>query len=128
MRIPAISLSKKNLIILGIAAVLIIGDAGFYIYKGSATGTQQSTQKEMKVLLSQIGRLVVLPEGEQPIVATVNDPEQLKGQAFFANAKKGDKVLIYNAARKAILYSPALGRVIDIAPLSAPSPSVTPKQ
>lgn len=128
MHIPAIFLSKKNLIILGIAAALVLGDAGFYIYRGSVPGAQQSSQKEMKDLLSQIGKLIVLPEGEQPIIATVNDPEQLKGQAFFANAKKGDKVLIYNVARKAILYSPELNRVIDIAPLSAPSPTATPKQ
>jgi hypothetical protein len=61
---------------------------------------------------------MLLPTEELPIVATVADPEKLKGQAFFVNATKGDKVLIYNTAKKAILYSPTENKIVDVAPLS----------
>lgn len=109
--------------------VLIAADAGVYHFKTSRPQPepQPSAQNEVQDLLTQIGTLIVLPTNEQPIVATVNDPEQLKGQAFFANAKKGDKVLIYNIARKAILYSPTLNRVIDVAPLSTKASTSSPK-
>lgn len=116
-------LTKRNLIILGIAAILIIGDVSYYFLKSSASSdSPKSAQKEIQELVAQIGKLIVLPMDEQPIVATVNDTDQLKGQAFFANAQKGDKVLIYNEARKAILYSPRLNRVVEIAPLSTGTP------
>lgn len=120
-------LTKRNFILLGGAAVLIAGGIGYYFYSGSVSNPQQSAQEEIKDLVAQIGKLIVLPADEQPIVATVSDPEQLKGQAFFAKAQKGDKVLIYNSARKAILYSPTLKRVVDVAPLSAAAPTPAPR-
>jgi hypothetical protein len=45
------------------------------------------------------------------------NPENLKGQSFFADAKVGDKVLIYKNAKKAILYDPIADKIITIAPL-----------
>lgn len=59
-----------------------------------------------------------LPIGEIPTVATVSEPEKLKNQEFFKDAKKGDKVLIYTNARKAILYDPLADKIITIAPVS----------
>ncbi len=79
-------------------------------------------------LLAEVSKLVVLPTGEEPVIATVMDLNALSGQPLFANAHLGDKVIIYNTARKAILYSPTLKRVIDVAPLTIGTPSPTPKQ
>lgn len=79
---------------------------------------QVLAQQEVSELTAKVGKLVVLPEGETPTVATVSDPEALKDQAFFAKAVKGDKVLIYAQAKKAILYSVELNKVIDVAPLN----------
>ncbi len=79
-------------------------------------------------LLAEVSKLVVLPAGEEPVIATVMDLNALSGQPLFANAHLGDKVIIYNTARKAILYSPTLKRVIDVAPLTIGTPSPTPKQ
>lgn len=120
-------LTKRNTVIIGIAVVLIAGGIGYYFFSGSVSSPQQSAQKEVKDLVAQIGKLIVLPTDEQPLVATVSNPDQLKGQAFFANAQKGDKVLIYNNARKAILYSPTLQRIVDVAPLSTVAPTPVPK-
>ena len=75
-------------------------------------------QQEVAVLVSKIGKLVVLPAEETPTVATVSDPEALKDQAFFANAVEGDKVLIYAQAKKAILYSVGMNKILDVAPLN----------
>ena len=61
---------------------------------------------------------IVLPEDEQPTIATVSDPEVLKGQPFFAKAKKGFKVLIYANAKKSILYDPFENKVVETASMN----------
>ncbi len=79
---------------------------------------QSASRQEVAALISKVGKLVLLPEGETPTVATISDPEMLKDQPFFAKAVVGDKVLIYNEAKKAILYSVAINKVVDISALN----------
>ena len=69
-------------------------------------------------LVAEVGALTNLPSGETPTVATVSDASKLKNQAFFANAQNGDKVLIYTQAKRAILYRPSTGKIIEIAPIN----------
>ena len=73
---------------------------------------------ETQSLVEKTGKLIELPTGEQPTVATVSDVSKLSNQTFFANAKNGDKVLIYSKAKKAILYRPSDDKVINVAPLN----------
>lgn len=84
-----------------------------------AGNPQNSTADETARLVTAIGKLYALPTGEEPTIATVSDPAKLKDQPFFANAQKGDKVLVYAKAQKAILYRPITNRIIEVAPLSA---------
>ena len=86
-------------------------------------------QKEVADLVVKIGALILLPEGETPTLATVSDPEALRDQAFFANAKEGDKVLIYTTSKKAILYSVSTNKIVNVAPLNiGASAPVVPKE
>jgi len=73
---------------------------------------------ETAALVAKVGKLVDLPTGEQPTVATVSDVSKLSNQTFFAGAKNGDKVLIYTTAKKAILYRPSTDKIINYAPLN----------
>jgi hypothetical protein len=77
-----------------------------------------AAQTEAQTLISQIGKLTDLPQGETPTVATVTDITKLKDQPFFTNAKNGDKVLIYTTAKKAYLYRPSTNKLINIAPVN----------
>lgn len=79
---------------------------------------QAQAQKENTELVDKVSKLLVLPTNEVPTIATVSDPEALKDQAFFAGAVKGDKVLIYTNAKKAILYSVTTNKILDVAPLN----------
>lgn len=63
-------------------------------------------------LTATIGELMVLPD-EIPIVATVADPGKLAGHAFFRGAKKGDKVLIFREADRAILYDAEGHKIVN---------------
>lgn len=71
-----------------------------------------------RALVAEVGKLVALPAGEIPTIATVTDPNALANQAFFKEAKVGDRVLIYSKSGKAILYRGSEHRVVAIAPLT----------
>ena len=91
----------------------------FYIqFNEIRKNPQKIAQEQARQLVSEVSKLIVLPEDEEPSIATVSDPEQLAGQPFFSKAKKGDKVLIYTNAQKVILYDPVAKKIIDIAPLN----------
>jgi hypothetical protein len=113
----------KKLLPLIVLGVLFVGSAAsaayFYNeYRTLKANPQATAQKEADALVAKIGALIVLPPDEKPTVATVQDPEKLKEQAFFANAKAGDKVLIYTTARKAILYNPDSNKIVEVAPVN----------
>ncbi len=86
-------------------------------------GDATNATAEASQLLVEVGKLMVLPENEQPTIATVTDLEKLKDQPFFAKAQVGDKVLIYTSAKKAILYRPTENKIIELAPLSVSQPA-----
>jgi hypothetical protein len=111
---------KKIFLIISTTAILAIVLAGYFSYQLyiSKKDPQVTIQKETSDLVDKISKLIVLPEGETPTIATVSDPEALKDQIFFAQAQKGDKVLIYAQAKKAILYSVTLNKILEVAPLN----------
>jgi hypothetical protein len=115
---------RKLLPILSIVFYLALAGAGYYYYR-QATDLKKNPQKqqavlqeEAKNLVAAVSRLIVLPSDEEPTIATVSDPEKLKDQPFFANAKAGYKVLIYSKAKKAILYDPESDKIVEVAPLN----------
>lgn len=120
---------KKFLIPLITLVVLAAGGAGYYFYtqyKTAQANPQATAQKEVDALIAQVGKLIILPANETPTIATVSDPEKLKGQAFFVNALQGDKVLIYSTAKKAILYRPSAKKIIEVAPINLGNPAPVP--
>ena len=91
--------------------------------KSNPTVKTLDEQKSNKELIDKVGKLMILPTGETPTVATVSDLAKLKNNPFFAQAKQGDKVLIYLKAKKAILYDPLINKIIDVGPIYIPSTS-----
>ncbi|MFZ2484727.1 MAG: hypothetical protein WAX80_02125 [Minisyncoccia bacterium] len=109
---------KKSTLTIIILAVLIlisaVSTAGYFYL-------QSKKQDESKNILDQVSKLIILPQDEQPTIATITDLEQLKDQEFFANAEVGDKVIIYTKAKKAILYRPSENKIVEVAPLNLDS-------
>lgn len=113
--------------IVALICILLAGagyGAYWYMNSGAKEGDVQTPQSaenaalETEDIINRVGKLIVLPEGEEPTVATVTDPEKLQEQAFFARAKVGDKVLIYTQARKAFLFDPVKNILLEVAPLT----------
>lgn len=114
-------LLKKYINYILVVVVIVAGGLAYYYfgqYQDLKANPQKVAQQETKDLVAAVSKLMVLPEGEDPTIATVADPDKLKDQAFFAKAQKGDKVLIYANAKKAILYNPGSNRIVEIAPLN----------
>ena len=109
---------------------LVLASAGvaFYFYSRATVNPQQAANEEAQAVIAKVGKLILLPENEQPTVATVSDPQRLADQPFFSKAKKGDKVLIYTNARKAILYDPELNKIIEVAPVTIGTPAASQNQ
>ena len=116
--------NKFFIIVIALLALLVIAAAGaaFYYFKklqDLKTVQPQTKLEDTQSLLARVGELMVLPTDEQPTVATVADTSQLADQPFFARAKKGDKVLIYTKAQKAILYDPVAHKIVEVAPINS---------
>ncbi len=122
--ISAFSVFKKSLPALFLVLFIAASGTAYYFYQ--RIPKEPSAQTEVKALVAQVGQLIVLPQGEDPTVATVVDPEKLKDQPFFANAKKGNKVLIYTNEKKAILYDPESNKIVEVAPVNIGNPSPVP--
>jgi hypothetical protein len=84
------------------------------------------SQNEAKILKEKVGKLIDLPTDEEPTIVTVTDIEKVKSQPFFAKASNGDKVLIYQNNKKAILYNPTRNQVLEVGPLLTPNTTSTP--
>jgi hypothetical protein len=102
-----------------VAIVLSIGTT-LYFYKQLSDvkrDPQKVAQAEAAALIGRVSKIIELPQGEQPTIATVTDPDKLRTQSFFARAKRGDKVLIFTNSRKAILYDPVANKIVEAAPI-----------
>lgn len=80
---------------------------------------EESAKAESDKLKAEVSKLVNVPTGEEPTIATVVDVNKLKDQSFFANAENGDKVFMYAKAKKAILYRPSTNKIIELAPINS---------
>jgi hypothetical protein len=80
-----------------------------------------AVESEVRRIVGDISKIVVLPSDETPTLATVSDPEKLRSQPFFANAEVGDKVLIYTVSKKAILWRPSVSKIIEISAINPSS-------
>lgn len=75
-------------------------------------------QQEEDALVAKVRAIIDLPEEERPTVATVSDVDKLQDQQFFAKAIEGDKLLVYNDSKKAVLYRPSENRVVEVGNLN----------
>lgn len=118
-------LSAVIIILVALSSFLVYG----YIHSQNEvkrlSNPQESAREETRQLTAKVGRLVEIPSNETPTVATVDDVAKLKDQPFYTNAKTGDKVLIFNQARRAFLYRPSTDKVIEIAPINIGNSATT---
>lgn len=79
-----------------------------------------SATDDVPQLVTRVARHIVVNDGEEPTVATVQDAETLRAKSpfFYADAQNGDRLLIWSD--KAVLYSPTRDIVLAVLPLNVP--------
>ncbi len=119
-------IGPKRLLLLLLIAIAMLGVGGSYYFYGKYQDLKANpnleVQKETAALVSALGKLMELPQGETPTIATVSDKEKLNGQPFFKMAENGDKLFAYNTAMMAILYRPSINKIINVATISINQP------
>jgi len=123
-------MKKSQQVLIVFLLLLFLGSAAsaFSFYRELSvlkSNPQVVAKEEADLLISRVSQLIVLPAGEMPTIATVSDIEKLKERPFFANAKNGDKVLIYTQSKKAILYDPVNNKIVEVAPVNIGNPEGT---
>ena len=89
-----------------------------YMTKSTTAPVSQVDQAQVAALIAQVGKLVILPTGEQPVIATINDAAGLtQQQPFYKGSINGDVVLVYQKAAKAIVYSPTRNIIVNVGPV-----------
>lgn len=87
---------------------------------------QEAIAKEREDILAKVGKLMILPEDEEPTVASVDDAEVLaQYQPFFRNASNGDKVILYVKSGKSIIYSPEKNIIVNVGTISVQGNNAT---
>ena len=86
----------------------------------------QASTEEVRDLVAQVAKHIMVKTEENPTIATVEDPDALRVQnaIFYQDAKKGDRLFIWTD--KAVLYSPETDRILSVLPINYPaSPATT---
>ena len=114
--------ARGKTIISAVLAVLLIGvlAAAYYFYSQVEVlrrDPNKIVEQNTLTVTRKVEKLIALPEGEVPLLATVSDLAPLAGNPFFAKAKVGDQVLVYAQAGKAFLYNPEANIIVQVASL-----------
>ncbi len=106
------SQNSKYIIALAILVLIVIA-SGVYAFRLKKTNdelkmkippTQAQEEADIATIVPYVSKYMVLPD-EKPTIATVVDKEKLnKSQPFFKDAENGDKILVFQNARKVLLY------------------------
>lgn len=102
--------------------LLVIGWLMFFFHMfGLGLTPQERAQQEVGSVVAATGKLIILPQGETPALATVTNAATLAAQQpFFVNAQNGDDLLVYPKAAEAILYSPSRNIIVNVGPIQYP--------
>lgn len=117
IRKPKFNLPVSPTTILIVVLVAAVAFFGFQYFQKDEDPAAKAV-KEQKATIEKVGKLIDLPKGEEPTIATVKDKDALQDQPFFEASKEGDVVLIYTIAKQAILYRPSENRLIEVAPIN----------
>lgn len=121
--IPAANPTERKGKLIPALVVLVVLAAALLAFFGNeyftlSANPDAENQKKIEAVVVKVEKLIDLPQGEVPTLATVSDTSNLKGQAFFEHAEVGDQVLLYTNAKKAYLYSPSKNIIIEVASLN----------
>lgn len=114
---------RKKFLVIGFLVIVVSG-YGVYERYFSLTDAERA-EKELSTAVAAVSKLIILPQGDEPVLATVTDAEALIAQqAFFAGAVNGDQLLLFPKNLKAVIYSPSRNVIVNAGPIEQDAKSV----
>lgn len=111
---------KKLMLIMGgvIAALLVaVGALGWKVFH-TKTDSATANKTTSKRIVQEVGNIYMLPAGEEPTVALVQDKAKLGNQEFFKNTVNGDYLLVYSKAKLALVYRESNHKLVNVGPVN----------
>jgi hypothetical protein len=125
---PAKNSAKANNFrtwVLVLPSLLALMIAGIFYWKWQGARQdpkkflEQQSKREIEAVVAKVGKLLVLPQDEMPTVLTIENRDDLDtSQEFLSLAENGDKLLLYQDSKKAILYRPRTNQIVNVAPIN----------
>ncbi len=112
--------SQTNTLVALLAIAFVVGGSAYLVAQKQQRYSQgpQDSSAQVRQLTATVGTLIALPS-EEPRVTVVADTAELHKQSYFADVAEGDRVLIFDASRKAIIYNPTEHRIVKVMDLQA---------
>lgn len=111
---------KKITVFSAVACLVVVLIFGYFMWQSTA-GTS-TDRRELHIVTTKVEKLIILPKGEDPVLATVTDKDKLLPNTFLANVSEtGDKVLIFAKAKRVIVYRPSINKIVDVGPVTIQS-------
>jgi|GEM_PF-2083281 len=101
---------KLNVTLLFVTIVAVSASLFFYLQYSAVQGKTQADQQ----LVERISQNVQLPTDETPIVVTVASKTKLTNKQLAKKVHDGDKLIIYSANRRIIVFRPSTEKIVDI--------------
>jgi hypothetical protein len=111
----------KKLRLLALAIVIVLVGGGIAFVKLHHTSQDLS---DVKIVMSKVSKHYLLPTNETPALATVTDDQKVQN-GFKGKVKDGDKILIYENNKIALVYRPSIDRVVDVEPVTVTNPDTS---
>lgn len=102
--------------------VVLLGVCGFLYMKYQEV---LHTPNAVDTLVSQLNKTIQLPK-ESPTLLTISDKSKLTNSTLASEVQNGDQLLVYDVAKKIVVYRPSLKKVTSILSIKS-SPAVTDK-
>lgn len=104
---------------------LLLGGGVYYAFSEHVITASPGTQvggvvSEKEEIIKVVRELIALPGREVPAYGVITDPMQLVGQPFFKNARRDDVVLVFTSAKRAVLFRPSTGQIIEMMTFETP--------
>lgn len=123
---------KKKFIVIGVFLIFfLVLPPIFYFYKEyqkmyaeyqktqailGKSSAHLSERELNREIINKVSKLIELPS-ETPTIASITDKTKLQ-DTFFARSQNGDKVLIFQSSKKAIIYRESINKIIDVGAIS----------
>ncbi len=121
-------ITRRRVAVIVFIMLIILG--GYFIYEKYFNLTPaEKVKKELAAAVAGVSKLIILPQDDEPVLATVTDAKTLIAQqAFFVGSENGDQLLLFPRNLKAVLWSPSRNLIVNVGPMQQQQSAVVNQQ